>query len=268
MKNKESRLKGYSKNFCCCVANSCAISRALAVNIVNIYLFKVFWGFFSHAIFSRAKILFLTEEKNSTMTYGTQAETMVVGWILPFHLCWAVLLTVLLLQGGNCFCFGDLMYLSSKTENHWNNIRGATNKEYHTIGSILVSLSISFRLIFFIFCCCVLLSTFIFFSPKSSPHSCLCPLLSVFFILRGFSPFIHPDQVAIPYKAKGSPHLASYFPIRSVVTDRIYTGSSLECEAASPSAMPQTPLCSLLRSTNLVKPPLLPLLPLLFLQLL
>lgn len=109
---------------------------------------------------------------------------------------------------------------------------------------------------------------FYFFPPKSSPHSCLCPLLSVFFILRGFSPFIHPDQVAIPYKAKGSPHLASYFPIRSVVTDRIYTGSSLECEAASPSAMPQTPLCSLLRSTNLVKPPLLPLLPLLFLQLL
>lgn len=77
MKNKESRLKGYSKNFCCCVANSCAISRALAVNIVNIYLFKVF--FFPHAIFSRAKILCLTEEKNSTMTYGTQAETMVVG---------------------------------------------------------------------------------------------------------------------------------------------------------------------------------------------
>lgn len=76
MKNKESRLKGYSKNFCCCVANSCAISRALAVNIVNIYLFKVF---FPHAIFSRAKILFLTLEKNSTMIYGTQAETMVVG---------------------------------------------------------------------------------------------------------------------------------------------------------------------------------------------
>lgn len=150
MKNKESRLKGYSKNFCCCVANSCAISRALAVNIVNIYLFKVFFFFvfFPHAIFSRAKILFLTLEKNSTMIYGTRAETMVVGWILPFHLCWAVLLTVLLLQGGNCFCFGDLMHLSSKTENHWNNIRGAANKEYHTIGSILVSLSISSICIF------------------------------------------------------------------------------------------------------------------------
>lgn len=79
MKNKESRLKGYSKNFCCSVANLCAICRALAVNIVNIYLFKFVFVFFSHAIFSRAKILFLTEEKNSTMTYGTQAETMVVG---------------------------------------------------------------------------------------------------------------------------------------------------------------------------------------------
>lgn len=78
MKNKESRLKGYSKNFCCCVANLCAICRALVVNIVNIYLFKFFF-FFSHAIFSRAKILFLTEEKNSTMTCGTRAETMVVG---------------------------------------------------------------------------------------------------------------------------------------------------------------------------------------------
>lgn len=53
MKNKESRLKGYSKNFCCCVANSCAISRALAVNIVNIYLFKVF--FFSTCNFLKGK---------------------------------------------------------------------------------------------------------------------------------------------------------------------------------------------------------------------
>lgn len=56
MKNKESRLKGYSKNFCCCVANSCAISRALAVNIVNIYLFKVgFFCFFFHMQFSQGQ---------------------------------------------------------------------------------------------------------------------------------------------------------------------------------------------------------------------
>lgn len=56
MKNKESRLKGYSKNFCCCVANSCAISRALAVNIVNIYLFKVgFFLVFFHMQFSQGQ---------------------------------------------------------------------------------------------------------------------------------------------------------------------------------------------------------------------
>lgn len=125
------------------------------------------------------------------MIYGTRAETMVVGWILPFHLCWAVLLTVLLLQGGNCFCFGDLMHLSSKTENHWNNIRGAANKEYHTIGSILVSLSISFRFIFFIFCCCVLLSTFIFF-PQSPV---LIPVSALFYLYFSFSVAFHPLSI-------------------------------------------------------------------------
>lgn len=61
MKNKEIRLKGYSKNFCCCVANSCAISTALAVNIVNIvniYLFRVFlflFLFFLHVQFSQGQ---------------------------------------------------------------------------------------------------------------------------------------------------------------------------------------------------------------------
>lgn len=74
--------------------------------------------------------------------------------------------------------------------------------------------------------------------------SCLCPSLSVFFIHHGSSPVIHPGQATIPYKASGSPHLASYFHIRSVVTDRVYTGSGLECEAASPSPVPQTLLCS------------------------
>ncbi|CAB1458617.1 unnamed protein product [Pleuronectes platessa] len=39
-------------------------------------------------------------------------------------------------------------------------------------------------------------------------------------------------QATIPYKANESPHLASYFHIRSPVTDRVYTGSSQECEAA------------------------------------
>lgn len=52
MKNKESRLKGYSKKFF--VANSRAISRALAVNIVNIYLFKFFLVFF-HMQFSQGQ---------------------------------------------------------------------------------------------------------------------------------------------------------------------------------------------------------------------
>lgn len=55
MKNKESRLKGYSKNFCCSVANLCAICRALAVNIVNIYLFKFVFGFFFTCNFLKGK---------------------------------------------------------------------------------------------------------------------------------------------------------------------------------------------------------------------
>lgn len=61
-----------------------------------------------------------------------------------------------------------------------------------------------------------------------------CPVLShhsAFFRLRGFSPEV---QTAIPLKAKGSSHLASYFHIRSAVTDRVYPGSCPECGAAPP----------------------------------
>lgn len=80
-------------------------------------------------------------------------------------------------------------------------------------------------------------------------------LLSLFLILHGSSPVIHPGQSTIPYKASGIPHLASYFHIRSAVTDKVYTGSSLECEAASLSAVPQTLLYSRLPGTNPVTPP-------------
>lgn len=93
-----------------------------------------------------------------------------------------------------------------------------------------------------------------YFSQMPVPSSCLCHPLSLFLILHGFSPVIHPGQAPIPYKASGSPHLASYFHIRSAVTDRVYTGSSLECEAACPSAVPQSLLCSLLLGTKLVAP--------------
>lgn len=92
------------------------------------------------------------------------------------------------------------------------------------------------------------------FAQMPIPCSCLFPSLSLFLILHGFSPLIHPGQATIPYKASGSSHLASYFHIRSAVTDRVYTGSSPECEAASTSAVPQTLLCSLLLDTNLVTP--------------
>lgn len=64
---------------------------------------------------------------------------------------------------------------------------------------------------------------------------------------------IHPGQTTIPYKAGGSPHLASYFHIRSAVTDRVYTGSSLECEAAFSFSCATN--LSVLRGTNLGKPP-------------
>lgn len=77
------------------------------------------------------------------------------------------------------------------------------------------------------------------FSPVPTPYFLSLPFShSVFLILRGSSPVIHPGQATIPYKASGSPHLASYFHIRSAVTDRVYTGSSLECKAATPSAAP------------------------------
>lgn len=76
----------------------------------------------------------------------------------------------------------------------------------------------------------------IFFPRMPRPHSCLRSSfslsLSFVLFLRGSSAVIHPGQATIPYKANGSPHLASYFHIRSAVTDRVYTGSSLECEAA------------------------------------
>lgn len=87
---------------------------------------------------------------------------------------------------------------------------------------------------------------------------CLCPSLSVFLILHGSSPVIHPGQATIPYKAGGIPHLASYFHIRSAVRDKVYTGSSLECEAASLSAVP-TNLTVLSAQTPVTPPPFSPL---------
>lgn len=80
---------------------------------------------------------------------------------------------------------------------------------------------------------------------------------------------IRPGQATIPYKASGSPHLASYFHIRSAVTDRVYTGSSLECESASLfgcATYPCYALCSWAQTWSHLLPPSLPL-PLLVLQL-
>lgn len=88
-------------------------------------------------------------------------------------------------------------------------------------------------LIYQLFLCLVL-----FFSNAHSLFLSLPFSHSFFLILRGSSPVIHPGQATIPYKASGSPHLASYFHIRSAVTDTVYTGSSLECKAATPSAVP------------------------------
>lgn len=62
---------------------------------------------------------------------------------------------------------------------------------------------------------------------------------------------IHPCQATIPYKASGSPHLASYFHIRSAVTDRVFAGSGLECK---PACLCHRPV-SAPRGTNLVSPP-------------
>lgn len=78
------------------------------------------------------------------------------------------------------------------------------------------------------------------------------PLLSLIFILHGFSPLIHPCQATIPYKANGSPHLASYFHIRSAVTDRVYTGSGLECK---PACLCHRPDCALQTCPHLLPPP-------------
>lgn len=102
-----------------------------------------------------------------------------------------------------------------------------------------------FSLLLFISYSAALCSLFMLFSSNAHYSSCLSPLPSIslflyFFILHGSSPVIHPCQATIPYKASGSPHLASYFHIRSAVTDRVYTGSSLECKPASLAAVPQT----------------------------
>lgn len=101
---------------------------------------------------------------------------------------------------------------------------------------------------------CLCLSGVVF-SQMPIPCSRLRSSLPLLLIPRGFSPVIHPGQATIPYKASGSPHLASYFHIRSAVTDRVYTGSSLECELAPPLAVPQALPCSPLLGANLVAPP-------------
>lgn len=73
------------------------------------------------------------------------------------------------------------------------------------------------------------------FAQTAVPHP-VSSLPLLFFVLRGSSAVIHRCQAAIPYKAGGSPHLASYFPIRSAVTDRLFAGSGLECK---PACLPQ-----------------------------
>ncbi len=107
---------------------------------------------------------------------------------------------------------------------------------YLSTAILYISSSPFLRIHFSLFSVCLML----FFSNARSLFPSLLFSFSLVLILHGSSPVIHPGQATIPYKASGSPHLASYFHIRSAVTDRVYTGSSLECEAASLSAVPQT----------------------------
>lgn len=138
--------------------------------------------------------------------------------------------------------------------------RREKNQEYHQRGRVRVPSSISnnFSLHLFFSPLVNPLFSVAFFPPRMPrPHSCLRsslpPSLPLVLILPSSSAVIHPGQTTIPYKAGGSPHLASYFHIRSAVTDRVYTGSSLECEAAFSFSCATN--LSVLRGTNLGKPP-------------
>lgn len=160
--------------------------------------------------------------------------------------------------------------------------RRRKRQEYHQRGSVRVRSSIStgavdtFSLYLFFSPLVNPLFNILFFFPQMPrPHSCLhfSFSLSLLLILQGSSAVIHPGQATIPYKANGSPHLASYFHIRSAVTDRVYTGSSLECEAAfsfscatnlaalSPCSRAQTWANLLLSPRLSLSPPLLVFLP-------
>lgn len=147
------------------------------------------------------------------MTYGTQAETMVVGWILPFHLCWAVLLTVLLLQEGNCFCFGDLMYLSSKTENHWNNIRGAANKEYHTHNRQHLSFTLHFFSTYFFHILLLCTAIHFYFFPQSPV---LFPVSALCYLYFSFSVAFHPLSIQTKSQSLIRPREAPIWPLISL----------------------------------------------------
>lgn len=129
-------------------------------------------------------------------------------------------------------------------------------QEYHQKGSVL-AFSSTLHLyssavysyspyplfsVFVFVCCC--------FFQMPSPRSCLGPSFSVFLILCGFSLVIHPGQATIPYKAIGSPLLASYFHIRS---------AGFIWDQARNVKLPLHRLChkpcSLLLGTNSVAPP-------------
>lgn len=138
--------------------------------------------------------------------------------------------------------------------------RREKKQEYHQRGRVRVPSSVSNNFSPHLFFSPLVnpLFSVAFFPPRMPrPHSCLRsslpPSLPLVLILPSSSAVIHPGQTTIPYKAGGSPHLASYFHIRSAVTDRVYTGSSLECEAAFSFSCATN--LSVLRGTNLGKPP-------------
>ena len=180
------------------------------VKIVNLFLFV--HSSYLHS-FSRAKLFFLTSEKNLTMkwTDGNQSETMAAEWIVSFQLCWAPLLV--------CGCVGmrKLFLCLGSDESHLRKaeiIETALQDESITIKEAsLFPSCFSFSL--FLLC----------FSEIHNPCFRLCH--SVFFIYHGFSLGVHLGQASIPCKASGSPHLVTYLHIRSAVTGMVYSRSCL-----------------------------------------
>lgn len=111
---------------------------------------------------------------------------------------------------------------------------------HHTLCSCLPSLSTASSLLYINFS---LLISHIFLSPV--PETLLLSLpssLSLFLFSFPVAP--HPWSILAKLQSLIRPVEAPIWPLISIsdlsVRDRVYTGSSLECKAPSPSAVPQT----------------------------